>query len=43
MSQEDDNVSILRGAYAAWLFENGKVVEFMEHFDTHTAIMAGQD
>lgn len=27
----------------AWLFENGKVVEFMEHFDTHTAIMASQD
>ena len=26
-----------------WKFENGKVVEFMEHFDTHTAIMASQD
>ncbi len=26
-----------------WKFENGKIVEFMEHFDTHTAIMASQD
>jgi len=24
-------------------FEGGKVTEFMEHFDTHTAILASQD
>ena len=24
-------------------FEDGKIVEFMEHFDTHTAMMASQD
>lgn len=26
-----------------WLFENGKAVQFMEHFDTYTALMACQD
>ncbi len=25
-----------------WLFDNGKVVQFMEHYDTHTAIAAAQ-
>ncbi len=26
-----------------WLFENGKVTQFMEHNDTYTAMMAAQD
>ena len=26
-----------------WLFENGKATQFMEHYDTYTAIMASQD
>ncbi len=25
-----------------WLFKDGKVVQFMEHYDTHTAITAAQ-
>ena len=26
-----------------WFFENGKVTEFMEYFDTHTAVEAAAD
>ena len=26
-----------------WLFKDGKVIQFMEHYDTHTAIMAATD
>lgn len=26
-----------------WLLENGKVIQFMEHYDTHTALQATQD